>query len=109
MTGPRRRLLTRLTAYWDRDRQTRIILVLDVPQADLPAGIHEGVEVRYPSSQGRDAADREIIALLDELGRSGASSATVVTSDRTLAADAEARNATVVGARTFRRRLASGT
>jgi predicted RNA-binding protein with PIN domain len=73
-------------------------LVLDVPQADLPEGRHDGVEVRYPDRRGRNAADDRILRLLDDLATD---SVTVVTSDRALAAVARQRGATVVGAGTF--------
>ena len=80
-----------------------VVLVLDVPQADLPAGTHDGVSVLYARRKGRDAADDRIVELLDSLET--ADGVEVVTSDRALAASATARGATVTGARTFLDRL----
>ena len=92
-----RRLLGRLQCLGEP-----IVLVLDVAQADLPEGEHDGVRVVYATRRGRDAADdriRELVSAGD----------TVVTSDRALRADVEAAGASVVGAGTFlaaqRRRL----
>ena len=76
--------------------------LLDVPQADLPEGDADGVTVRYATRRGRDAADDRIRELLDE---GVAKPTVVVTSDRALAADARARDAEVVGARTLLTRL----
>jgi hypothetical protein len=84
-----RRLLARIECLGEP-----FVLVLDVPQADLP----ESDEVVYATRRGRDAADdriRELVAVGD----------VVVTSDRALRADVEAAGATVVGAGTFLRRL----
>jgi len=95
------RLLARLQCY-TRATGDAVLLVLDVPQADLPEGDAEGVTVRYATRRGRDAADDRIRELLDE-GVAGPIG--VVTSDRALAADARARGADVVGARTLLTRL----
>jgi hypothetical protein len=76
-----------------------LFLVLDVPQADLPEGNCDGIEVRYPDRRGRDAADERIVRLLDELDTH--EDIAVVTSDRALAESARQRRATVVGAGTF--------
>ncbi len=96
-----RRLLSRVQHYagvLDED----VVLVLDVPQADLPEGDNDGVTVRYATRRGRDAADDRIRELLDELD---AECALVVTSDRALATDVRAAGAAVIGARTFLDRL----
>ena len=101
-----RRLLGRLQCLAARSDPTdpaEVVLVLDVPQSDLPAGPHEGVEVVYARRRGRDAADDRILELLDDRGDSG--DVEVVTSDRGLATGATARGARVVGARTFLTRL----
>ena len=86
-----RRLLARLQS-WRGDEP--LVLVLDVPQQDLPEGDHAGVVVRYATRRGRDAADDRIRELLS-------AGATVVTSDRALRRDAEAAGCTVIGAGTF--------
>jgi predicted RNA-binding protein with PIN domain len=93
-----RRLLDRLRcvqATWTG----ALYLVLDVPQADLREGPHDGVDVLYPDRRGRNAADDRIVRLLDDLG--AGEQAAVVTSDRALADSARQRRATVVGAGTF--------
>ena len=60
-----RRLLTRLQCF-HRETGDEVVLVLDVPQSDLPEGDHDGVTVRYARRKGRDAADDRIVELLDE-------------------------------------------
>jgi predicted RNA-binding protein with PIN domain len=98
-----RRLFARLVCYRRRSGD-RIVLVLDVAQPDLPEGLHDGIEVRYPTRPGRNAADTRIVALVDELaGLDG--DVTVVSSDRALAGDVAARGAAVIGAGTFLARL----
>ena len=96
-----RRLLARLQRYQQTSGGT-VLLVLDVPQRDLPAGVHDGVEVCYPQRRGRDAADERILQLLDERALDDAE---VVTSDRALATGARQRGAQVTGAGTFLARL----
>jgi predicted RNA-binding protein with PIN domain len=100
--GAVRRLLDRLRRYWDGG-PTRVFLVLDVRQADLPEGDNDGIEVRYPDRPGRNAADGRIVELLDELR--GGPSVTVVTSDRALAEAARQRGAKILGAGAFLARL----
>ena len=103
--GAVRRLLGRLQRYATSPEGAgrQVVLVLDVPQADLPAGPHDGVEVVYPDRRGRNAADDRILRLLDD-GVEGPG-VEVVTSDRGLAAGVADRGVTVVGARTFLARL----
>lgn len=78
-----------------------VVLVLDVAQADLPEG-GEGVRVVNAPRPGRDAADRRILELLDELTDP---SIEVVTSDRALADAAARPGVRVVGAGAFLQRL----
>lgn len=104
-----RRLLARVQCYARSAAEgDRIVLVLDVPQADLPEGLHDGVEVVYATRRGRDAADDRIRALVTELERDEATEreveVEVVTSDRALRADMGAR-VRVTGAGTFLGRL----
>jgi hypothetical protein len=73
------------------------------PAADLAAGDHGGVAVRWAARRGRDAADDAVVALVAEDG--DPSSRVVVTSDRGLAARVAALGAPVEGAGGFRRRL----
>ena len=96
-----RRLLARLACYV-RATGGAVVLVLDVPQPDLPTGDHDGVLVRYPDRPGRDGADGRIVALLDE---APGVVAEVVTSDRALAELVARRGVAVTGARTFLGRL----
>lgn len=96
-----RRLLGRLQCY-RRGADAALVLVLDVPQRDLPAGVHDGVEVCYPRRRGRDAADERILELLDERDLDDVE---VVSSDRALGAGAAERGAPVVGAGAFLARL----
>ena len=100
-----RRLLARLGRYARHSHQL-VELVLDVPQDDLPEGIHEGIVVRYATRRGRDAADDRIRQRVAELIAAGdAGPIEVVTSDRALGDDVRALGASVVGAGTFVGRL----
>jgi len=76
-------------------------MVLDGRPRELPKAAD--VEVHFASTRGRDAADRDIGAMVEADGSPGA--LTVVTSDRALAARVRAAGAEVVGAGAFRRRL----
>lgn len=96
-----RRLLVRLQCYQRRTCNV-IVLVLDVPQPDLPEGHHDGVAVRYPERAGRDAADHCILEFLDGHTEDPIE---VVTSDRALADGAGRRLAGVIGAGAFLGRL----
>ena len=99
-----RRLLGRLQCYGRRSGH-EVLLVLDVAQADLPTGDHDGVEVRYATRRGRNAADDAIVELL--ASRSFPGAVEVVTSDRALvtAARSTPPRPDVIGARTFLTRL----
>jgi uncharacterized protein YaiI (UPF0178 family) len=91
----------RLVAALDRfaaDSGDEIVVVLD-GGAPPPA---ERAEVVVASRRGRDAADDEIVALLDARGGQGAR---VVTSDAELARRVRALGAEVEGAGSFRARL----
>jgi len=90
-----RRLLVRMHCLGEP-----AILVLDVPQADLPEGVHGRVTVCYATRRGRDAADDRIRELVADVP-----DATVVTSDRALRRDIAAAGIAVIGARTFLARL----
>jgi predicted RNA-binding protein with PIN domain len=98
-----RRLLGRLQCL-QREEGIPVLLVLDVPQRDLPAGTHDGVEVGYPSRRGRNAADDRIVEILAERALDDAE---VVTSDRALRDTIAAAHPAVrlTGARTFLTRL----
>jgi predicted RNA-binding protein with PIN domain len=94
-----RRLLARLQCLSEP-----ATLVLDVAQPDLPEGNHGGIEVRYATRRGRDAADDLIRHIVAENTDS-----TVVTSDRALRRDVEAAGAEVIGAGSFLAMLASAS
>ncbi|MDQ1375415.1 MAG: hypothetical protein QOJ09_2753 [Actinomycetota bacterium] len=99
--GAMHRLFDRLRCY----RQTidePIVLVLDVPQDDLPEGDHDGVGVLHARRRGRDAADDRILELLDSLPGERVE---VVTSDRGLANAAGRPGVEVVGSGAFLARL----
>ena len=82
-----------------------VTVVLDGrPLRDLPAGMHDGVEVIYARRHGRNAADDRIVELLlEEVDEPAA--VEVVTSDRDLADRARRAGATVSGAGALLRRL----
>jgi uncharacterized protein YaiI (UPF0178 family) len=94
--GATRRLVSQLDRL-----DERVIVVLDSGEPP-PA---ERVEVIVASRRGRDAADDEIVALLEARGAEGM---TVVTSDAELARRVRALGADVEGAGGFRRRLDAG-
>jgi predicted RNA-binding protein with PIN domain len=96
-----RRLLARVQCYAARVDHP-VVVVFDVPQADLPEGEHGGVAVRYARRPGRDAADDRIVADLEEAGPGRVE---LVTSDRELARRARAQGAVVTGAGAFLARL----
>jgi predicted RNA-binding protein with PIN domain len=101
--GAVRRLLGRLQALVSTSGEP-VLLVLDGrPPADVPEGDHDGVEVRYATRRGRNAADDRIVELVG--ARDDAHALTVVTSDRDLRRRVEAFGAEVVGAGTLLERL----
>jgi uncharacterized protein YaiI (UPF0178 family) len=95
--GAARRLVARLDAFAAETGEP-VVVVLD--GGEPPDA--ERAEVVVAARRGRDAADDEIVALLQSRGADGAR---VVTSDAELARRVEALGAEVVGAGTFRRRL----
>jgi predicted RNA-binding protein with PIN domain len=100
-----RKLVGRLQGL-QRATGATVVVVLDVPQADLPVGDNDGVEVVYPRRRGRNAADERIVELLDERQLTGPD-VEVVTSDRELAAAVRERHVPVTGAGSFLSRLKS--
>jgi predicted RNA-binding protein with PIN domain len=100
-----RRLLARVQCYAARVDHP-VVVVFDVPQADLPEGDHDGVAVRYARRPGRDAADDRIMEDLEsdrvtEDLAAGRGRVELVTSDRELARRARAQGAVVSGAGAF--------
>src|SRR5579871_2942981 len=92
-----RALLDRVRCYAVSTGET-VELVLDVPQADLDEGEHQGVVVRYATRRGRDGADDRIVEILEA---DATATIEVVTSDRALAERARRRGALVTGAGRF--------
>ena len=97
--GAARRLVAQLDAFAAETGEP-VIVVLD-SGAPPPA---EHAEVVVASRKGRNAADDEIVALLQDRGAEGVR---VVTSDAELARRVRALGADVEGAGGFRRRLDS--
>ena len=95
--GAARRLVAELDAFAAATGDP-VVVVLD--GGEPPAA--ERAEVVVASRRGRDAADDEIVALLEARGAAGAR---VVTSDAELARRVRALGAEVEGAGAFRRRL----
>jgi len=95
--GAARRLVAELDAFAAATGDA-VVVVLDA--GEPPAA--ERAEVVVASRRGRDAADDEIVALLEARGAAGAR---VVTSDAELARRVRALGAEVEGAGAFRRRL----
>ena len=93
--GAIRRLIDEVREWADDD----VTVVLDHGPQDL-IGTVGHVTVVKAARKGRDAADDEIVRLVG-------TGDTVVTSDATLADRVRARGASVEGAGSFRRRLAS--
>ena len=92
------RLLERIHCY-ARSSGEDVVLVLDVAQHDLAEGDHgDGIEIRYATRTGRNAADDRIRELVQR-------GDTVVTSDRELAGDLKRAGAAVLGSGAFLSRL----
>ena len=95
-------LVRRLAALADADG-TAVTVVFDGRPFELGDGPPRGVDVAFASRAGRDAADDDIVVLVERCARPG--ELEVVTSDDDLARRVRALGAEVVGAAGFRRRL----
>jgi uncharacterized protein YaiI (UPF0178 family) len=95
-----RRLVERVRALAAREDVPTV--VLDAGPADL-AGDHDGTRVVLASRRGRNAADDEIVALLE--ADPAPDDVVVITSDARLADRVRTLGARVQGARAFRERL----
>jgi predicted RNA-binding protein with PIN domain len=100
--GAMRRLVSQLEAY-ARQRGSHITVVFDSAPFDLSPAPESGVLVVFASSPARDAADDEIVRIVERDAEP--ESLQVVTSDAALASRVEALGATVVPAGGFRNRL----
>ncbi len=94
-------LVGRLAAL-AQDERRPVIVVFDGRPFDLAAP-HGEVEVLFARRRGRDAADDDIVALVERAAEPA--DLRVVTSDEDLAGRVRALGAEVVGAGKFRRRL----
>jgi hypothetical protein len=99
--GAMHRLFDRLRCLQERSGE-QVVLVLDVPQPDLPEGDDQAVTVVNASRRGRDAADDRILEFLDA---HPGEAIEVVTSDRALADAAARPGVRVTGAGQFLRAL----
>jgi predicted RNA-binding protein with PIN domain len=99
--GAARRLIERLQAFASETGDP-VTVVLDAGPAEL-AGRSDGVAVVLARRRGRDAADDEIVRLLE--AHEAPAEVTVATSDAALADRVRALGAGVEGAKTFRGRL----
>jgi len=97
--GAMRRLAEALAAF-ARETGDDVAVVFDGRPQELEV---DGVDVRFASRRGRDAADDDIAALVAADDDPG--SLLVVTSDRALAERVRAAGVAVEGAGRFRRRL----
>lgn len=99
--GAMHRLFDRLRCFQARSGEA-VVLVLDVPQPDLPEGTGAEVTVLNATRRGRNAADDRILELLDD---HEGEAIEVVTSDRALADAAARPGVRVTGASAFLRAL----
>jgi predicted RNA-binding protein with PIN domain len=80
-----------------------VTVVFDRQPPGVPPGAHGAAVVAFASRRGRDAADDEIVGMLE--GDQAPDSVTVVTSDRRLVERARQLGAGVASASSFRRRM----
>lgn len=101
--GALRRVVDAIAAHdWAPDAW--VVVIADGRPVDgLAAGTRGQVELRYAGHSARDAADDDIVALVEELA-DGTDPVVVVTSDGGLV-DRLPPGVEVEGSRTFRRRL----
>lgn len=97
------RRLHRALGDFARERGEPVVMVLDVPLADLDAGASGDLTVAVAPRRGANAADDEIVRLLAD--EPAPERVRVVTSDAALADRVRALGASVDGAGAFRRRL----
>jgi predicted RNA-binding protein with PIN domain len=97
-----RRLIGELDRYTAATGD-ELTAVFDRRPPDVEPGRHGAVEVAFASRRGRNAADHEIVAMVE--GDADPAGITVVTSDRRLAERVRGLGATVEGSGRFRRRI----
>ena len=97
--GAMRRLAADLASYAARTAD-EVTVVFDGRPFEVDA---DGIQVTFAPTRGRNAADDEIVRMVDAHPDPG--TLTIVTSDRQLAERVRALGAGVVPARSFRERL----
>ena len=97
-----RRFIDELVDYAEATGD-EVAVVFDRRPPDLTPGTRGPIEVMFASRTGRNAADHEIVELVDEA--EAPETITVVTSDRALVDRVKQRGAWVASAGSFRRRL----
>ena len=97
-----RRFIEELVDYVEGTAD-ELVVVFDRRPPDLTPGTRGPIEVMFASRTGRNAADHEIVELVEEA--EAPETITVVTSDRALADRVKQRGARVVSAGSFRRRM----
>jgi predicted RNA-binding protein with PIN domain len=95
-----RSLVGELSAFAERTGE-KLMVVFDGEPFELEGG--EGLHVRFASRRGRNAADDDIVSLVE--GDDDPGGLVVVTSDGDLARRVRAAGGAVLGAGEFRRRL----
>lgn len=94
------RRLAGAVARWAASTGNPTTLVLDGPVAGLEPGAHDGIEVAVAHWRGRNAADHEIVRMVED--DEEPSTLRVVTSDRRLRERVEELGARVVPSLRFR-------
>ena len=97
-----RRFIDELVDYAEAT-DDEVAVVFDRRPPDLTPGTRGPIEVMFASRSGRNAADHEIVELVNEA--EAPETITVVTSDRALADRVKQRGARVAPAGSFRRRM----
>ena len=100
--GAVRRLIDELDRYAAATGED-VTVMFDRQPPDVPAGAHGAVQVAFASRRGRNAADHEIVQLLETDPDPG--SFRVVTSDRDLIERVRHLGAGTTSASSFRRQL----
>ena len=97
-----RRLIVDLDRY-GRETGEDVSVVFDRRPRDVSAGKHGAVTVAFASRRGRDAADDEIVEMVDE--DDSPATLTVVTSDGALGERVRRLGVAVASSPAFRRRV----
>lgn len=104
-TGAQLRLVDEVVRWRDAVGEPVVIVIDGYPSDRLPEGLRDGVEVRYSHARQRDAADDEIVRIVD--GHDEPETLRVVTSDRVLRERVAAFGAQTEGGGRFLSRIAT--